>query len=785
MRLERITVAGVLRFDAPVTLDLSALPPGLVAVVGENGAGKSTLVESPIATLFRTFPSRSDRQLLDYAHGRDAYLEAVFSDPRGTYRARVNLDAAKRATDAVLELTDPSGARRLLNDGKVSTYDAAVAEVFPPLSVLLASVVAAQNRHGSFLTLDKRGRKDLFVGLLGLDRYEAMATTARQAAALVTSALQVRDAEWQRIEPLGAPAVGARIADAEESLTIAFDHLQAQIAAATDTLTAIAADLVPVQDAAAQHAAALARRDGLDRELEALGRRRDHEIPQRRLRAEAARDADLRAIAHEADRAIADLEQRRRNNDALLAQATAIRQAVAQDQALDVEGARLAATRDGLLQATRARQADQQAAARAMVQAEQAQRDHAEASRRAALIADVPCHGQGGYAACRLLSDAEQARQSLAALATTVAGLEAARRRLGEITADLAQDERRMDVLGQEIADVAERRRALAELVTKAARLEHAAARIAELEADVARVRVDAETRRTAALRRYEAEQADSAAAFTDVVAEIDRTTDARLALEADIRAHAEAAARAAALVAEERRLTEARSQWRVEATRVEGQLAQAARDYAEWNRHAARLAVLEDERTTLRQELDEWNLLARAFGRDGLPVLEIDAAGPTVSAYANDLMSACFGPRFTVQLVTQTEKADGRGMKEVFDLRVIDNLRGGDARDLTDLSGGEQVLVDEALKNALALFCHGRQAGTLDTCFRDECTAPLDAENAVRYVEMLRRVQRLGGFHHIVMVSHSATAAALADVRVRVADGQVTVQAAPFSEAA
>lgn len=779
MRLERVTLAGVLRFDAPVTLDFAALPAGLVAVVGANGEGKTTLVESAIATLFRAFPSRSDRQLLDYAHGRDAYLETVFSDPRGTYRARVNLDAAKRSTDAVLELTDPSGVRRLLNDGKVSTYDAAVAEVFPPLSVLLASVVAAQNRHGSFLTLDKRGRKDLFVGLLGLDRYEAMAATARQAAALVSAALQVRDAEWARLEPLGAPAVGARLADAEATLTIAFDHLQAQIAAATDTLAAIAADLGPVQDAAAQHAAALARRDGLDRELDVLGRRRDHEIPQRRLRAEAARDADLRAITDEADRAIADLEARRRNNDALLTQAAAIRDAVAQDQALDVEGARLAATRDGILQETRARQADQQAAARAVTQAEQAQRDHAQASRRAALIADVPCQGQGGYAACRLLSDAEQARQSLPALATTMAGLEAARRRLGEITADLAHAERRMDSLGQEIAEVAARRRALAELVAKAPRLEHAAARIAELDADLARVRADAETRRAAVQRRCQAEQADSAAMFTDVVVAIDQTTDARLALEDDIRAHAEAAARAAALLAEERRLTDARSQWRVEATRVEGQRAQAARESAEWRRHAERLAVLQDERVTLRRELDEWNLLARAFGRDGLPVLEIDAAGPTVSAYANDLMSACFGPRFTVQLVTQVEKADGRGLKEVFDLRVIDNLRGGDARDLTDLSGGEQVLVDEALKNALALFCHQRQTGTLDTCVRDECTAPLDAENAVRYVEMLRRVQRLGGFHHIVMVSHSATAAALADVRVRVADGRVAVDTA------
>lgn len=92
----------------------------------------------------------------------------------------------------------------------------------------------------------------------------------------------------------------------------------------------------------------------------------------------------------------------------------------------------------------------------------------------------------------------------------------------------------------------------------------------------------------------------------------------------------------------------------------------------------------------TLTDEQVEWNLLTKALGRDGLQTLEIDAAGPTVSHYTNELLSVCFGSRFSVDLVTQEAKADGKGFKESFQIKVYDNERGGAARDLGDLSGGE-----------------------------------------------------------------------------------------------
>ena len=193
----------------------------------------------------------------------------------------------------------------------------------------------------------------------------------------------------------------------------------------------------------------------------------------------------------------------------------------------------------------------------------------------------------------------------------------------------------------------------------------------------------------------------------------------------------------------------------------------------------AAKRAELQSVLDRLRQVEDRllcWNVFVKAFGRDGLPTLEIAAAGPTVSNLTNDLLTACFGPRFSVELVTQEERADKKGLKECFELRIFDNEHGGDSRDLADLSGGERVIVDEALRAALALYVNSRNVAPIRTCWRDETLGALDPDNATRYVAMLRRLLDLGGFHHILYVSHNLDAAALADTQIVVRDGQPEV---------
>jgi exonuclease SbcC len=205
---------------------------------------------------------------------------------------------------------------------------------------------------------------------------------------------------------------------------------------------------------------------------------------------------------------------------------------------------------------------------------------------------------------------------------------------------------------------------------------------------------------------------------------------------------------------------------------------AAAAADHDRASDAGKRLAAVKQEISEQTAELDDWRHLQRAFGRDGIQALEIDAAGPEVSALTNELLHACYGPRFTVSLETTALRADGKGTKEVFDLVVIDVERGTDGS-ADQLSGGERVLVSEALALAICIYNARRSGIPMLDLFRDECAGALSHTNAQRYIEMLCRALDLGGFHRVYFVAHQPHLWALADVQVEVlGNGQIQVAA-------
>lgn len=91
-----------------------------------------------------------------------------------------------------------------------------------------------------------------------------------------------------------------------------------------------------------------------------------------------------------------------------------------------------------------------------------------------------------------------------------------------------------------------------------------------------------------------------------------------------------------------------------------------------------------------VERELGRCVLLSKCLSSDGVVALDIDDAGPTFSALANDLLLAFCGPRFTPEVITQTQTAKGE-LREDFDLIVHDGLR-GKATCLKLVSGGECV---------------------------------------------------------------------------------------------
>lgn len=853
MRLDHLRLKGITCFAEPVDIDFTQIPAGLIAVVGPNGSGKTTIVEAFPGGIFRELPTRG--AAVKYATGPDSYIDVgVTFDQGGSIRGRLNLDGVKGVSDAVLERVADGVATRL-NDGKVKTYDAAVATVFPPLETLLASSIAVQNRRGSFATRDKTARKDLFYALLGLNRLDGFATTARAAATLLDKRIAElrgrRDAllattSDELHEQLQAQAYAltsdlAAAHDAKAELQAALGRLDATIATRRAEVETASAAITERARLEMQHAEGLRRRvrfDDADRELATEDADIRKGIAGRLASALRQHEADLAALvtddalatserdqiaAIDADLAtfVTDRENRIAANRELKAEEKVIRAAV---KAIEDDNAGIGDVRRRLVAARAKSWAEAISDAAGQVhEADALIAEKARLGRAANLLMDVPCGGEGTFAGCQFLRDAAESSALLAALgrrdlhgerAKVVAEVERLKSEQREHQTRIAQMEGEIVALEQTIA-------ANRETASKLMHLTAADDRIKEREADIAAARTKADQDRARVQTSTRAARETRDAAKARITAAIDGARQTAISEEtaqdtrvADLRARRQtdrtvneaelqqtATALAATAQAAEVHAAAVRALADVEAdrtttaraftdastafVRVEENVTHLQRRQGEFRTARAQRDAIDADLGQLETDLIDWQALAQMLGRDGLPVLEIDAAGPGVSAEANDLMQASYDGRFVLELVTQEPKADGKGLKEVFDLKVYDHERGGEARDVADLSGGEQVIIDAALRAAIALFINRRNEQPIRTMWLDETTGALDPDNAQRYVAMLRRLHARAGLFHLLFVSHNPDVSAQADAQLQVADGRVTVAYAPFAPAA
>lgn len=841
MRLTSFAVKGILAYQhAEARVNAADLPSGLIALTGPNGHGKTTLLETPLTAAFRSFPSRPDRAVMDYAGTSDAFLETSFDlDGRGAFRIRCNIDGPRRKTSAVLEFLGADGTVTPLNDGKVSTFDAAIAALLPPPELLLASVFGVQTQRGSFVTLDTAARKQLFAQLLGLKYLEEMAERAKQAEKRAGQALIPLQAARQVLARDARPEIADELAQQANQLQIdggALEHRRQQL---QQDLVTIEAELATLQAAAAAHGTARTKADLLD--LERTTAARDHatvlaaldeltvtaaaerstlqEATAHALRAFDTRLANGTSLRDELARIDADLAtaverptQRVAKNRDLLGNAHHVQAAVEATDAARVEIAALGellAARTHALDGHRCREV---VLIDALHDLGAADLELTRARTDAALLETAPFGDQ--CAPCGFMVQALTARHR-------IPGLEEHGRARQAADAEYTSVRQLVESCQQEIKDV--RRLILtreAEMATHAAwvafvePLRHATEKIGEYEAQITERRADAARQRVAAEQRERARVADlhisraeRAAQHDHQVAALTQRVDAQrleLADHGDSLAKrltelgfalatlhdelartqdaAEQAAAQSALLRLRRREWDDSTAALADVTSRRRELERRREQYAE---RTVELHATEARIAAIEQHRREWDALAKACARDGLQTIEIDAAGPTVSAYTNRILRDCYGTRFTVEIVTQEAKRttgkDGSTMKETFELHVYDAERGGPPRDIADLSGGEKVIVEEALKSAIALLVNDRNVQRIRTCWRDETTGPLDDHNRARYMTMLRSVHTLGGFWQTFFVTHDDEAAVQADAQLHVHDGQVDVLLPPY----
>lgn len=187
-------------------------------------------------------------------------------------------------------------------------------------------------------------------------------------------------------------------------------------------------------------------------------------------------------------------------------------------------------------------------------------------------------------------------------------------------------------------------------------------------------------------------------------------------------------------------------------------------------------------EASAVRVKIDRFNreiadfiLLARACSNDGVIALELDDAAPGISSLTNELLLACYGPRFAVRLETQTRKTDG-SMKEDFDISVFD-AETDTTTSFFDKSGGERTYIEDAIRRSFALYNMHNSRRHFATLYSDEKDGALSPQKRVEFMAIKRRAMELGGYAREFFISHTPELQDQADARVVLTKGGVTIQ--------
>jgi exonuclease SbcC len=181
-----------------------------------------------------------------------------------------------------------------------------------------------------------------------------------------------------------------------------------------------------------------------------------------------------------------------------------------------------------------------------------------------------------------------------------------------------------------------------------------------------------------------------------------------------------------------------------------------------------------EAEVIRLEQSITDWRLIQRACSKDGIPALELDAAGPAISHIANELLASSFGNRFQIRFETTRLSKDNKKQLETFDVRVY----GEDGeKSIEELSGGERVWVERAIAEAIAIHLSSVSQHKFQTTFQDEADGPLDPENKQKYLAMLRESFRIGRRDFAFIVSQTPDIWQQVDQRIHLDPERSTIQ--------
>lgn len=787
-----------------LVLDLQTIPQdaALVALVGPNGAGKSTILDS--LHPYRVMPSRSTTlgpggfSYWTQITGATAMKELLWENGGVCYRTLLSFKTTGKTqkSDCYLYQRDAGTgdwkpvqlADGTLSDGKSSTYDHCVDTILGPPEKFFTAHFSSQGRK----TLASYGAgdiKSILASVLNLQGYRELAAKAALVGKFLRQQLEGLNGELAeaRTHESTAAEYEAQVAEVDELIRQGSSNeaiAQANVTTARDAL----AGLLAKRDALAKCAeevrflneqiGAVVTKAASSKASASTQFTREQE----RHKSEAT---SAQAAIATAQNSVQSSEAEVRRLNAVLAEKDAIAQAVERlpehkclieqiDASIDADQTILAgaaALRNELttLVAQKARLSSEGQARTIVIQNLKA---------TASLVDQVPCKGSEMQLACPLMEQANAAMRDVPAREAEQTAKRAAYEALAVQVKDLQGKVAGFDKIEAEVREAQKKRKiaaaafdtdnrlaARAPLIADAETRLPALAQAIEEQRQVIAAATERLTQATTALAAIESEKAQ-ALALIDTTAQADtKVLQDRLAKlekpvsDAEVESYQGAVERAGAALVEVQAKARALIEQKVT---LMGKL-EAVRALA------ARSGQVKQQAERLHDEIAKWKLAEKGLGNDGCVALSIDDSGPEIAAICNSLLSDCFEGRFVVRLDTQSETKTGM-MKETFDVKVFDGHRGTE-KSLGDSSGGEEILINECLTRAVALYASQSSATHCETLFTDETDGALDPEAKRTFMQMKRAVLKQGGYAREFFITHTPELWEMADHKIMVTE--------------
>lgn len=733
-----------------VTVDLSTMPVGLIALVGPNGAGKTTIMDNlhpyPIMPSHASKMSadafsywdhlcapRAEKDL-EWEHGGKTYRSAfAFRNPGKSRKAEYYLFEKGVAGDwKPVQLADGT-----LSDGKADTYNRCLEAVLGSPEAFFTSVFSAQNRR-PLASYQPGEIKKLLAELLGIDHLRDLSAKAGDVAKLLTRSLDTlqRDVLILTGRRDRSAVVAREIWQIGESLDAERE--------ARDGESANAAKLLQERATLAAKQAANAGTEARLRELN----QRKGELDQRA----ASLASDEQAAAGRALTRRRDLDRQAAGHRAVLAEAADIEAASGQRDVLQMAIGRRReeiVSQRAIVEKLDAVQVEHAALSTELKGLEQQGIAGAKLADSLKLQADVietvPCRDDPMHATCPLLVQARDAKAKLGPQVVSVKALrESYRKKLDQVQsmqASLSDRATARSALSAFEANLARDQQMLQRLTALAAKkplLSTAREGLAQVDRDLTALSEEEASR----MDRHKRDMADANSQLEAVRREL-----ATLATE-DV---------TGTLAQMDRQIAASREAVAAFAGRIEALIRRESMLVAERERLDAELAgmpAIESKAQALSDQIAQWKLLAKGLGNDGVIALSIDDAGPAITQIVNDLLLACYGPRFTIAIQTQTALASGE-LREGFSINVID-ADNDTTKEFGVMSGGQKVWINECLTRGIALYRVQDAQQPFQTLFTDEADGPLDPERKRAFMKMKREVLRVGGYQREFFISQT-----------------------------